>query len=124
MGQRVVHFEITADDPKRAVDFFYTQAFGWEFGTWGGPETYFLATTGKDEPGIDGAVMARSDLLGQPVVNMIQVEDYEASAEAIRAAGGEVIQDRQAIPGIGWFSYCRDTEGNVFGIMQSDKTAS
>jgi predicted enzyme related to lactoylglutathione lyase len=35
-----------------------------------------------------------------------------------------VIQDKQAIPGIGWFTYCRDTEGNVFGIMQPDQAAS
>lgn len=24
------------------------------------------------------------------------------------------------VPGIGWFATCQDTEGNVFGIMESD----
>ncbi|HZD80494.1 MAG TPA: VOC family protein [Actinomycetota bacterium] len=123
MGQRLVHFEITADDPGRAVEFYRT-VFGWEFATWEGPQTYFPTTTGKDEPGIDGAVMARSELLDQAVVNTIQVQDHDASAKAVREAGGEVIQDKHAVPGVGWFSYCRDTEGNVFGILEGDPSAS
>ncbi len=121
MGQRVVHFEITADDPRRAVEF-YSKTFGWEFDSWGGPETYFLASTGKDVPGIDGAVTERFEH-GQPIVNTIGVESYEDAAQRVRANGGQVIQDKQAIPGVGWFSYCRDTEGNVFGIMQPDESA-
>lgn len=32
---RVVHFEISADDPTRAVNF-YTNAFGWEIKKWEG----------------------------------------------------------------------------------------
>jgi hypothetical protein len=27
------------------------------------------------------------------------------------------------IPGVGYFAYCQDTEGNTFGIMQEDKSA-
>jgi hypothetical protein len=34
-----------------------------------------------------------------------------------------VLQDKTAIPGQGYFAYCRDTEGNVFGIFQADETA-
>ena len=44
---RVIHFEIPADDPQRAVKF-YREAFGWEISTWGGPGEYWLATTGPD----------------------------------------------------------------------------
>jgi predicted enzyme related to lactoylglutathione lyase len=29
-----------------------------------------------------------------------------------------------AIPGVGYLAYCSDTEGNVFGVMQADNTAS
>jgi predicted enzyme related to lactoylglutathione lyase len=28
------------------------------------------------------------------------------------------------IPGVGWLAYCKDTEGNVFGIMQDDPQAA
>jgi predicted enzyme related to lactoylglutathione lyase len=27
------------------------------------------------------------------------------------------------IPGHGYFAYCKDTEGNVFGIIESDESA-
>jgi predicted enzyme related to lactoylglutathione lyase len=29
-----------------------------------------------------------------------------------------------AVAGIGWLAYCTDTEGNIFGMMQSDPTAA
>jgi predicted enzyme related to lactoylglutathione lyase len=27
------------------------------------------------------------------------------------------------IPGMGWLAYCKDTEGNIFGMMQNDPNA-
>ena len=119
---RVSHFEITADDPDRAAAF-YRKAFGWEFNDWAGPVKYLLATTGpKDQVGIDGAIMARSDHK-QAVINTISVDNWEDGARAVSEAGGKVLMDKDAIPGQGYFAYCRDTEGNVFGIFQADSTA-
>ena len=118
---RVSHFEITADDPKRAAAF-YEKAFGWKINDWGGPFPYLLATTGeKDEVGIDGAIMDRSH--NQAVINTISVDKWEAGAAAVKGAGGEVLQEKTAVPGQGYFAYCKDTEGNVFGIFESDPTA-
>jgi predicted enzyme related to lactoylglutathione lyase len=37
----------------------------------------------------------------------------------VAAAGGEQVLDRMEIPGVGWVSYFKDTEGNVFGALQS-----
>ena len=37
--------------------------------------------------------------------------------------GGKAVTPKTAIPGMGYFCYCQDTEGNLFGIMQSDPTA-
>jgi predicted enzyme related to lactoylglutathione lyase len=28
------------------------------------------------------------------------------------------------IPGVGWLVYCKDTEGNIFGMMQADANAN
>lgn len=51
---RVVHFEVHADDPERAANF-YSGVFGWELAKWEGPQDYWLITTGPDdEPGING----------------------------------------------------------------------
>ena len=120
---RVSHFEITADNPKRAAEF-YEKAFGWTFADWGGPFTYLLATTGdKSEVGIDGAIMDRTDHR-QAVINTIDVDKWEAGADAVKKAGGQVLMEKTAVPGQGYFAYCKDTEGNVFGIFESDPTAS
>jgi predicted enzyme related to lactoylglutathione lyase len=27
------------------------------------------------------------------------------------------------VPGVGWLAYFKDTEGNIFGIMQNDPNA-
>ena len=119
---RVSHFEITADDPDRAAEF-YRKAFGWEINDWGGPFKYLLATTGPEgEAGINGAIMPRNDTK-QGVINTISVNTWEEGAEAVKAAGGKMLMDKQAVPGQGWFSYCQDTEGNFFGIFQADEKA-
>jgi predicted enzyme related to lactoylglutathione lyase len=56
---RVVHFEIHADDPQRAIAF-YSKLFGWEFNSWGGPMEYYLIKTGPEESrGIDGGMIRR-----------------------------------------------------------------
>ena len=127
---RVIHFEIQADDPERAAGF-YREVFGWTIDTWGGPVEYWLVGTGEDgTPGIDGAIMPRMGpapegenppLAGY--VCTIGVDDLEASVLAVREHGGTTLTDEQEIPGVGWFCYARDTEGNRFGMMQDTSGA-
>ena len=115
---RVVHFEIPADKPERAVEF-YRKVFDWKIEKYDMPEPYYLATTGeKGEMGIDGAIMDRSG--SKTVVNTIGVADLEASVKKVLAAGGKRLTPAQKIPGVGMFSYCADTEGNWFGILQPE----
>jgi hypothetical protein len=127
---RVVHFEIHADDPERAARF-YEEAFGWEIVTWEGPAEYRLVTTGPDgEPGINGGIVKRrgpGPVDGTAVIAFVctlDVPDIGAAEGAVVAAGGEQVLDRMAVPGVGWLSYFKDTEGNVFGAMQSDASAA
>ncbi len=115
MADRVVHFEITADHPERAAEF-YRRSFGWEIDNWGGE--YWLVSSG-DGPGIDGAIMARAH--GQAVINTVQVSGILEDAIArVIAAGGATLGDVNRIPGVGRFTYATDTEGNVFGIMEPE----
>lgn len=116
---RVVHFEITADDTKRAVKF-YQEAFGWQFSDSGMPDIdYQLAHTGDGEMGIDGAIMPRG-YRQQPVINTVGVEDLEGALAKVEAAGGKREGDIQPIPGVGRFSYVIDTEGNLVGVLQPE----
>jgi uncharacterized protein len=115
---RVTHFEITADEPERAVGFYKT-VFGWDIDRWDGPQPYWLITGNRTERGIDGAIMARH-ASGQKVICTIDVDSWDEAAETIKAAGGKVITEKDLIPGVGTFAYCVDTEGNLFGIMEID----
>lgn len=114
---RVVHFEISVDDTKRAVAF-YKKAFGWKIEKWGGEMEYWLVQTGKKgQPGIDGAIMPREKDF-PPTVNTIAVDNLDKAIKKVEAAGGKQVSDKTEIPKIGLFCYCLDTEGNRFGILQ------
>lgn len=118
---RVVHFELPADDPERAVAF-YQQAFGWKIAKWDGPEDYWLASTGEaGEPGIDGAITRRSSF---PVIcNTLDVPSIDEYVTRVVDAGGAVAMPKMAVPGVGYLAYCKDPEGNLFGMMQADASA-
>jgi predicted enzyme related to lactoylglutathione lyase len=118
---RPIHFDMTAEEPERAVRF-YGDVFGWQFHKWDGPMDYWLITTGKDDPGIDGGLAKRNE--GQNgVMNTIGVPSVDEYLERITSAGGQVIMPKDAIPGVGWFAACADPDGNQFGIMQDDPEA-
>jgi uncharacterized protein len=42
----------------------------------------------------------------------------------IQNKGGKMLMPKTAIPGVGWFSTCQDTEGNIFGIIEENKMAT
>jgi predicted enzyme related to lactoylglutathione lyase len=120
---RPIHFELGVQDPERAADF-YAKTFGWKTEKWEGPVDYWLITTGQEgTPGIDGAFEIHEDK--QPAtVNVLDVEDIDDSLGKIEANGGSVVSGKSLVPGVGWVAYGKDTEGNVFGMMQSDPSAS
>ncbi len=124
---RVVHFEIHANNPERAVNF-YRNVFGWEVEKWEGPMDYWLLRTGKDEPGIDGAIMKReTPLAGNDgfiaYVCTVGVDSVDKFIEKVIDNNGELITPKTPIPGVGYFAECKDTEGNVFGLMHDDSNA-
>lgn len=120
---RVVHFDLLADDPDRAIEF-YSKVFGWRFEKWDSPYMdYWLIMTGDDiEPGIDGGLSLRE---GKPFSDnlTIGVDDVSEYLRLVEQHGGAVVEEKHPIPGVGWFANCRDTEGNGFGIMEEDLQA-
>jgi len=133
---RVVHFEIHAADPERAAKF-YREVFGWEIAEWIIPgvklpeeNRYWTVTTGPDDqPGINGGIVIRRGpppTEGQAVsghICTIEVASVDLSLERVQQAGATIAVPKMPIPGVGWLAYCRDTEGNVFGVMQNDAGA-
>jgi len=117
---RVIHFEINATKPERAVRF-YKKVFGWKVNKWRGPIPYWLVMTGKKKPGINGGIMRR--MKKETTINTIDVPSVDRFMKKITQAKGRVIHPKMAIPGVGYFAYCKDTEGNTFGIMEDNPKA-
>jgi predicted enzyme related to lactoylglutathione lyase len=119
---RVVHFEIDAKKPDRAVSF-YEKVFDWKIEKWKGPADYWLIATGNaKEPGIDGGLSKRTE--DRPsTVNTIDVPSVDKFAKKIQENGGKIVRPKMAVPGVGWMVYFTDPEGNVWGLMESDESA-
>lgn len=136
---RVVHFEIHADDIARAKQFYET-VFGWKIEQ-SDEQDYWQVMTGKDEApdsddamsqwgGIDGGLVPRKGQTpahDNPVsayVCTIQVEDVDSTIEKVLKHAGNVVVDKYAVKKLGWVCYCKDTEGNIFGLLQADDSVS
>jgi uncharacterized protein len=134
---RVVHFEIHAADPERAAAF-YRDVFGWDVREWTIPgvqirdeNRYWLANTGPESsPGINGGILFRRSAPpadGQAVnafVCTMAVPSLDDSVARALAAGAALAVPKMPIRGVGWLAYCKDTEGNIFGMMQEDESAA
>lgn len=124
---RVIHFDIYADDPVRASKF-YEQAFSWKFEKWEGEGMkYWLITTGPDsEPGINGGMALREKEMKKSASLWsvtIGVDNIDVAIEKIEKSGGEIVMKKMALPKVGWFANFKDTEGNVLSLMQADMKA-
>ena len=120
---RVIHFEIQADDIARATNF-YEKALGWKISQMmkkeeGGMD-YWGVTTGESGPGINGGLYQRPADGDKFYVYdcTIEVPDLDVATAAVKANGGTITREKSEIPGVGFFASAKDTEGNRFGLMQ------
>jgi predicted enzyme related to lactoylglutathione lyase len=125
---RVVHFEVHAQDPQRAMAF-YNEVFDWHFSPFPGPVEYWLIITGRqDQSGINGGLIRRHGTIdGTAVIAYVctvQVDSIDATITKVEECGGMSVLPKRPIPGVGWLAYCKDTEGNIFGIMHADPKAA
>ena len=118
----IVHFEIPADDVKRAIQF-YSKLFGWQFSAPPGTDDYWLIQVSEGEQDLGGGLMKRQDPSQVPV-NYVQVESVVEYAARVEELGGQVIVPKMPVPGMGWFAQCKDTEGNIFALWESDASAA
>jgi predicted enzyme related to lactoylglutathione lyase len=121
---RVVHFEIHAENTDRATKF-YQDVFGWDIQKWDGPVEYIVVMTGpKDQPGINGGMIVRKGAApvdGAAVnayVCTMEVSNLDETLTKVMAAGGRMALEKQELAQVGWMAYCKDTEGNIFGLLQ------
>jgi predicted enzyme related to lactoylglutathione lyase len=123
---RVTHFEVHAEQPERAIEF-YSRVFGWKFERFGNYEYWLIRTGDPDEPGIDGGLVRRRGAIdGRSVIAYVctlDVDDLDATLAAVQAAGGKPVVAKFPVAATGFLAYAKDTEGNIFGMLQADKNA-
>lgn len=122
----LTHFALNADDVP-AARAFYENVFGWTFTAWGPPGFFDIRTGTDDDPGVQGALQQRRELIdGQRMVGVectFAVEDVDATARAVLAAGGTILLGRFTISGVGHLIFFKDPAGNAIGAMQYDPAA-
>ncbi|HME18202.1 MAG TPA: VOC family protein [Nitrososphaerales archaeon] len=125
MTGKVVHFEIPANDVKRA-SAFYKDVFGWWTMDMPGVDYMMLGGTKVSDKGvfsesgsINGGMMKRTKPFEHPIIT-IGVEDIDATLKAIEKKGGKTLRKKQDIgQDMGWTAYFVDPEGNLMGLYQS-----
>ena len=120
----LAHFAINADDVSRARSF-YEAVFGWSFSAWGPPDFYQIETGG--DAAVRGALQKRRNLVKEERTIgfecTLAVDDLDAVERAVLDNGGSIALPRSVIGGVGTLMFFRDTEGNVFGVMQYNASA-
>ena len=139
----IVHFEIPVDDIERSRKF-YNDLFGWEIEKWPGiegendggggqqltsaatgqPMEYWIVTTTDDKgnKALGGGIMKRQ-MPEHRVTNYIGVKSVDEYSSKVEKLGGKVVAPKHAVPGMGYFAICLDTENNTFAIWESDQNA-
>jgi predicted enzyme related to lactoylglutathione lyase len=110
MGKRMVHVEFPAQDVDRA-EKFWEAVGGWSIESMMPGMDYRTYQEGDQ----GGAVYEGE---GGPLV-YYGGDDIDADIANVR--GPAEAEDKQPIPGIGWFTRCKDT-GESFGLFQSDES--
>lgn len=125
---KVVHFEIPADNLARAQKF-YKEIFGWQINKWSGEgdEYYMVTTVETDKEGMPktpGAVnggMMKRQVPGETPIIVINVSSIDGYLIKIEKAGGKTVVPKMPVGDFGLYARVSDTEGNVIGLWQDLK---
>ena len=116
-NNRIVHFEIPANEPK-ALTRFYGDLFGWKFQQAPIPGVeYWLCETGSEGPGINGAVMQRQNA-DQPWMSYVDVASIDQAIEKATGLGATVALPKTPVPGVGAVAAIIDPQGNICGLWE------
>jgi predicted enzyme related to lactoylglutathione lyase len=117
----IVWFEIPVDQPKRAQKF-YKGMFGWKINPFGDRSDYWHMDTGGADNTPDGGMITRKHET-QPITNYFGVASVWKGMAKVKKLGGTVCMPKTAVPMMGYFAICRDTEGNEFALWEYNPKA-
>ena len=119
----VVWFEIPADNVERARTF-YGKLFGCKIDKFPGPTTkpYWLVDTGSDDASRNGGMMERQHS-DHGITNYVAVPSADQAANKVEKLGGKICMEKTAVPEMGYFVVCQDTEKNTFALWERNEKA-
>jgi uncharacterized protein len=117
----IVWFEIPADNIERARTF-YGELFGWKIERFPGPKPYWHIDTGGADATPDGGMMERQRP-EQSVTNYVGVPSVDEAAAKVEKLGGRICMPKTAVPQMGYFIICNDTENNTFALWEVNESA-
>ena len=113
----VEHFEIPADDIKRA-QAFYKNALNFEYEPWGDDMGMLLQ---PEEKGINGDLHERGAAPHPTVV--FTVDNIEETVAVVLENGGSQLGEIQPLTENSRWVYITDSEGNIIGLFDKTETA-
>jgi predicted enzyme related to lactoylglutathione lyase len=117
----IIWFEIPADKPERAQKF-YSGLFGWKIEPFPGMTDYWHIDTGGGDDTPDGGMITRKHTR-QPITNYVNVPSVTRAMAKVEKLGGTVCKGKTAVPQMGYFAICRDTENNEFALWEINQNA-
>jgi predicted enzyme related to lactoylglutathione lyase len=117
----ITWFIIPADDADRAGEY-YRNIFDWKVEPFPGRKQEGVWMVSTDEKGMGGEIFPRT-YPGEPIVLFVSVPSIEEFAQRAVRFGGELVVQKTAVPGRGYFVICQDTEQNRFGLWEDDPSA-
>jgi uncharacterized protein len=116
----ILHFEINTRDPKRAKTF-YTKIFGWKYKDSEIPGIEYYIIDGVTPGGAINPIAEASKVKAPTVY--FGTDDIDSTLKKVRDGGGTA-DEKQPIPGQGWFAACTDPDGNSFSLFQNDPSVT
>ena len=118
----IVWFEVPADDLGRAKKF-YGSLFGWGFAKIPAAiDDYWHIDTGGKDATPDGGLMPRMHPK-QSITIYVSVPSVTLAMKKVDKLGGTVCTPKTAVPRMGYFAICQDTEGNSFALWEMNERA-
>ena len=117
----VVWFEVPADNPERAQKFYRT-LFGWKIEKFPAMMDYWHIDTGGADATPDGGMLPRKHTQ-QPITVYISVDSASKFVTRVMKLGGQIMKPRTAVPHMGYFAICRDSENNEFALWERNENA-
>jgi uncharacterized protein len=88
------------------------------------PIEYWIITTTDDKgnKAVGGGIM-KTQMPEHRVTDYVGVKSVDEYSAKVEKLGGKVIAPKHAVPGMGYFVLCNDTENNAFAIRETNEKA-